>query len=300
MKGGILNWLFFLLCVANLHSQSCIDTVIPGLTLLSKTSAGGADCLFSVKFCVRKATSDADHILYAVYHSHGEMNKTVDVSGMDNGTVVCETFTFVADCNSTASFLAVGLDINNSICGFVLENIVLPIRLLSFSGELQVNGSILLKWETASESNSSHFIVEESMDAKSFKETAKIKASGESRELKTYSLIAKANSGLGTGASAALYYRLKMVDLDGSYVYSHMIKLGKRTTRTFSVYPNPVSAFLKINTQDFQKEEISLMNLQGKEFQLNWIDQNTLDLRHLQSGIYLFKYQEAVIKIIKN
>ncbi len=298
MKRRLFSLMSVLLLITQIHSQACIDTVVPGLTLLSKSGAGGSDCLFSVKFCVKKTTTDADHVLYAVYHSNGEMNKTVDVSGLDIGSVVCETFTFVADCNSTASFLAVGLDINNSICGFVVDLILLPIRLISFTAEPKSPGSVMLQWETASESNSSYFIVQESRDARSFNDIAKVKAAGESRTTQTYSLLTKTNS--GTGNTATTYYRLKMIDQDASYTYSSIIKLGKKTGSGFSVYPNPASSILKINLSDLQKEAVSLWNLQGQKIELHWLDQSSLDIHQIQPGLYMLKYQDEVIRWHKN
>ena len=297
MKRRILSYFIAIVFAGFLHSQACIDTVENSLTLLSKSSASGSDCLFSVKFCLRKTTSDADHIDYAVYHTNGEMTRTIDVYGVSVGSVICEVFTFVADCNSTASFLAVGKESNNSICGVVVDLILLPIRLLNFTAELQSAGIVSLQWQTASESNSSHFIVQQSKDGRTFVDVTKIKAAGESNALKTYAYEIKSNT--GTSSSSVIYYRLKMVDRDESFNYSPIVHIGKTGTRKFNVYPNPTVHLLKIDRNDLQKEGLKLTNLQGQELSLNWVGENTLNLSNVNPGIYFIKYQDEVIRFIK-
>jgi Secretion system C-terminal sorting domain len=297
MKRQFLSLFIAIATISFSYSQACIDTVENALTLLSKSSANGPDCLFSVKFCLRKTTSEADHIDYAIYHTNGEMTKTVDVSGISVGSVICEVFTFIADCNSTASFLAVGKETNNSICGVVVDLIVLPIRLLSFSSELSNAGIVSLQWQTASESNSSHFIVQQSKDGKTFLDLGKIKAAGESNVLKTYSYEVKSNT--GTSSSLNNYYRLKLVDKDEHFDYSQVIHVGKTGTRKFNVYPNPTAHLLKIDRDDLQKENLKLINLQGQELSLTWLGENTLNLNDVNPGIYYIKYQNEVIRFIK-
>ena len=279
-------------------AQPCIDTVENGLTLLNKIPTDGNDCLFTVKFCLRKTSASADHIDYAVYHTNGIIQETVDVSGVQVGSVYCKTFTFIANCNSTASFIAVGRQVNNSICGVISDLIILPIRLLSFSGELQKSGRIFLKWQTASESHSSHFIVQKSKDGMSFLDIAKIKAAGESNSLQSYSFEIKANA--GPASVPANYYRLKMLDLDEKFNYSQIIHLNITGTHKIEVHPNPASVLLNIDKGDFQKENLKMINLQGQEISLVWSGENTLDLRDMSSGIYFVKYLDEVIRIIKD
>jgi hypothetical protein len=51
---------------------------------------------------------------------------------------------------------------------FASSNVILPVRLLTFTGSLQNNNSVLLSWKTENEINTSHFIVERSIDGSNF------------------------------------------------------------------------------------------------------------------------------------
>jgi len=267
------------------------------LALLSKVKVGGTDCQFTVKFCIRKKTSGLHHIDYAAYHTGGRVTKTVYLSGVAIDSVICDVFSFTAHCNSTASFVAVGKQSNNTICGTVSDLIILPIRLLSFTGELQKNGVIKLNWQTADESNSSHFIIQQTIDGAAFSDIAKVQAAGESKDLKAYTIDLKPNT---TSASVtAGYYRLKMVDKDGSFIYSEIIKIGSPKTRKFDVFPNPTTHILHFDFSDLQREELKILNLQGQELSIKWLDENTLDLYDLNPGFYILKYEDEIIRVIK-
>ena len=61
----------------------------------------------------------------------------------------------------------------------------LPVELLYFEG-IQYSTSNLIKWSTASESSSSHFIVERSIDGENWKEVANKTAAGNSTEKINY------------------------------------------------------------------------------------------------------------------
>ena len=91
----------------------------------------------------------------------------------------------------------------------------LPVVLLSLTAKCQ--NSILLEWSTASEINSSYFIIERSYDGVIFNYLDKVDASGNSNVVSNYSFIdSKFDYTL-------MYYRLKQVDFNGDYYYSDII-----------------------------------------------------------------------------
>jgi hypothetical protein len=110
----------------------------------------------------------------------------------------------------------------------------LPVTWLYVRGSME-RQSAVLTWATASEQNTSHFIVECSSDGAEFSSVGEIKAAGNSSSSKTYSFTHT------NPASGFLYYRLKQVDLDGKYTYSKVIRLFNGTHLQASVVgPNPV------------------------------------------------------------
>jgi hypothetical protein len=108
----------------------------------------------------------------------------------------------------------------------------LPVRLVSFTGQY-LDGQVQLKWQSSSEENTSHFEVERSADGKNFSPVLTKKAQGHSASLVSYNAID--HSPLG-GTS---YYRLKMVDLDGTFEYAKLVSVSSEGGLAVRVYPNP-------------------------------------------------------------
>ncbi|MBP7274142.1 MAG: hypothetical protein KA974_09885 [Saprospiraceae bacterium] len=82
----------------------------------------------------------------------------------------------------------------------------------------------MLEWGTASEINSLMFIIERSTDGVKYESAGLIEAAGNSTELRTYRFL-----DTRSGAKQA-YYRLKQVDVDGSFNYSPAIKIRSNFT----------------------------------------------------------------------
>lgn len=110
----------------------------------------------------------------------------------------------------------------------------LPITLLDFSG-VKEDGSHILSWQTSSEENSDHFLVMHSTDGISFEPIGQVSAKGYSNQLQQY------NFNYNTPSPMANYYKLKMVDTDGSYEFSKIIVIQEEKDQIFSFYPNPVT-----------------------------------------------------------
>ena len=94
----------------------------------------------------------------------------------------------------------------------------LPVTLIDFRGEVS-NRQVNLSWQTSSEVNTSHFVVERSRDGKNFERVTDVAATGNSTGLQLYRA---ADATPYTGIS---YYRLRIVDADGTSAYSKVIKV---------------------------------------------------------------------------
>ena len=120
----------------------------------------------------------------------------------------------------------------------------LPVRLVSFSA-LQLDGQVQLKWQSAEEKNTAYFEVERSADGKNFALVLTKKAQGNSSSLVSYNAI---DSNPISGTS---YYRLKMVNLDGTFEYSSMVSVSSEGAVQVRAYPNPSNGrevqFLALN-----------------------------------------------------
>jgi hypothetical protein len=83
----------------------------------------------------------------------------------------------------------------------------LPVTLLSFKAE-KANDEVLIKWTTASESNSDYFMLRKSNNAVDYGDVCKITAAGNSNSNIDYSCLDKANE--------TTYYLLEQYDYDGT------------------------------------------------------------------------------------
>jgi len=171
---------------------------------------------------------------------------------------------------------------------------LLPIKLHDFSAEKLGDRDARLYWNTSSEINSSHFIIERSMDAQHFEPAGRVEAFGQSSILRRYEFIDRSIPDLRT--SHIVYYRLRMVDLDGSFEFSDIrgVNFGKSWSDKIRMYPNPTADVLNIDVEgvSFEGQKppvLSLINAEGKMIMSKEITGNgieTIDMSKYAEGVY--------------
>jgi hypothetical protein len=112
----------------------------------------------------------------------------------------------------------------------------LPVTLTSFTA--QASGrAVQLAWQTATEVNSDHFVVERSLDGRTFTLLQSVPAAGASATPRTYSTL----DAHATGATQ-LYYRLRSVDRDGTSAYSAVqVVMLTPAAVGLALFPNPTT-----------------------------------------------------------
>ncbi len=175
------------------------------------------------------------------------------------------------------------------------NNNPMPVELTTF--EAKVTDRIVnLSWKTATENNSSKFIIERKNN-NNWTVVGETKASGISNSIKEYRFVdKKLNSG-------KYQYRLKMVDVDGSYSYSNVIEAEVELPKTYALsqnYPNPFNPTTRI---DYQlpldaKVTIELYTISGEKVATLVNNEQTagyytLDINAsregLSSGVYIYR-----------
>lgn len=117
----------------------------------------------------------------------------------------------------------------------------LPVTLVSIKAKREDNYATL-DWSTSQEQNSSHFEIEYSTDSKAFVKRGEVNAAGEK-----FSYQFRDNNELAAGAN---YYRLKMIDLDGTFAYSRILSvMGNGYSDVAFAYPNPSLAGAQVTVQ---------------------------------------------------
>jgi hypothetical protein len=124
----------------------------------------------------------------------------------------------------------------------------LPVELVAFTATA-LSHNVQLKWSTASEKNTARFEVERSLDATSFDRIGSVPAAGNSSTLRAYDLLdnqvpktLSPQPKVGV-SQVPLYYRLKQVDLDGTFSYSPVrsVRLSEAADG-LALFPNPTTA----------------------------------------------------------
>lgn len=146
-----------------------------------------------------------------------------------NGTIEVRIYGFsAASTNGT-------LRIDNL---FVFANVILnnlPVELVGFSGE-QKHEQVELSWETASETNNSHFDIFHSEDNEQWQVIGTVLGVGFSTNLQSYG-FKHANPSVGVN-----YYKLMQADFDETEEFSKTISVNfEASSDQLVVSPNPVS-----------------------------------------------------------
>lgn len=167
-------------------------------------------------------------------------------------------------------------------------NAVLPIELLEFTAVKVDNEKVVkLNWVTTSEIDNDFFIVEQSTDAQNWQELGKVDGNGTISTISTYEFIDD-NPSLGK----TNYYRLKQVDLDGTFGYSAIRSVDITTLDKFeiSIYPNPILAGSELKIYSLSEvETINLYTTWGQRIEMT----NSIIPENVVQGIYVL---EVVLK----
>ncbi len=170
---------------------------------------------------------------------------------------------------------------------------LLPVVISAWTATTVEQG-IQLNWQTVTESNFDHFEIQRKGSINGEYITIKnLTANGSNNSVKDYTYL-DANPIIGTN-----YYRLAMVDLDGSVRYTDQIAAIWKDPNEFEslVFPNPSNGN-SLNIQIDCRNRIQQLKLQVLDYtgtivfeqssspQVNSL-LKTIDVSHLSSGIYL-------------
>lgn len=177
-----------------------------------------------------------------------------------------------------------------------------PVELLTFEARAE-DQRVMLDWSTASEYNSDFFQVERAIDGETYEKIEAVMAAGKSETVRNYQTM---DLDPHRGSS---YYRLKMVDLDGSYVYSE-VKEVFVDWQEYRIFPNPLGTerqlFIEAKMLQPQLIQIQLSTADGKllrEFSHQMMgneERIEMDLNGIPGGVYFVRMSdESQTKIRK-
>lgn len=202
---------------------------------------------------------------------------------------------------STGSITTTGSIVPNTYTAYTLgaSGTPLPVSLLSFTATKSQHAA-LLHWETTTEISSDRFDIEHSTTGKEWALIGNVQSKGSSTREVAYTFIHESPE---TGAN---FYRLKMVDRDGSLTYSTARTLYFDGNDATVLYPNPASDFIYIGNKDLSTiRSISLVALDGRLLLfIDSVKNKDISLKGIAAGNYILKisYRNGKIedhKIVK-
>ncbi|MEP1094920.1 MAG: T9SS type A sorting domain-containing protein, partial [Cyclobacteriaceae bacterium] len=156
----------------------------------------------------------------------------------------------------------------------------LPVELVSFEGQ-NSNGKVELRWSTMTELNADYFEIQKSFDAASFVAAHQVDAAGNSNVVRKYSWTDPAS------LRTTSFYRLKIVDFDGSHEYSSIVGVDPMISTEITVFPNPTTDYVHVGHAG--ELTYSLYDQQGRRIQSGIVETGRVDLSQLKSGVYFLQ-----------
>ncbi len=184
-----------------------------------------------------------------------------------------------------------------SFSGFFLatqDNNTLPLNLIAFNGKLTSKNTIELLWKTSNEKNFAGFELQKLGKNNAFEKLIFINNNSQSN----YSFEDK---NIQEGFNQ---YRLKMIDIDGSFEFSKIININTETInlKIHSVFPNPSSAVANVTLMAPNEGLVNanIINLMGKKYDKvvfkvqKGINTIAIPVQKLPSGIYYMEISQGL------
>ena len=182
--------------------------------------------------------------------------------------------------------------------GFSVSGVT-PVKMVSFSAQ-NTGEKAQLNWQTASEENSHHFSVQQSLNGLDFTDVGTVAAAGSSNAPIKYSFTVN-NMPSNT---RFLYFRLLTIDKDAKQQYSDivMLQLENIVEKTFikKFYPNPAEngdhLYFDFDAGHNDHIQLSIYETSGKllfstqGIALQGVNQSHLPMPKLRKGAYYVQF----------
>jgi hypothetical protein len=178
-------------------------------------------------------------------------------------------------------------------------NLILPVELTSFTGNVQ-NNKVYLNWTTATELNNRGFEVERKSDGNNWTIIGFKEGNGTTSQMENYSFV----DDLSNSKSSVISYRLKQIDFNGTFAYSNEIEVSNNIVPDQFIleqnYPNPFNPGTKITFRLPEKSNVvvKVFNNLGEEVAVvanGYFNEGTynyyFDASNLSSGNYIYTLQ---------
>ncbi len=176
--------------------------------------------------------------------------------------------------------------------GFNSSGALLPVELKRFKATPE-SGRVKLEWKTVSEINAKVFVVERSADGVHFETIHFVDSKGAISTPAQYSTTDR------SPIFGWNYYRLRMIDNDGSFDYSPIEVVKFKDNGSILAYPNPVREVLYIQDTEWIEEEvrIEIYDRNSTRIMEKVIELNRAPFHLAIAGIHEFPSGYYIVKI---
>ncbi|MGG7665576.1 T9SS type A sorting domain-containing protein [Dyadobacter sp. BHUBP1] len=172
----------------------------------------------------------------------------------------------------------------------------MPVILISFSATAEEQ-NVRLDWNTSAETNSDRFEIQRSGDGKNWATLASVNAKGESAIKQVYTYLDQ------QPRSGNNFYRLKMVDRDGTFAYSSLRSIRIDGKELVVAYPNPADGPVQLTVADWKRViNITAVDMNGRKvFDTGRPKSETVRLPALGKGVSILKilYEDGTAETVK-
>ncbi len=160
-----------------------------------------------------------------------------------------------------------------------ITNAPVPITLISFTGKPE-NEFVQLQWQTAQEINNKYFTIEHSIDGVNFSKVENVESKGNTSIGFNYSYNHK------LAVQGVNFYRLKQVDLDGTFNFSNIVLVKNNAKKTL-IFTNPVANEIVLTNAEIENNTTyKIVNTSGKVMISNTLKSNRINVSSLLRGNY--------------
>jgi hypothetical protein len=173
----------------------------------------------------------------------------------------------------------------------------LPVKLLDFTAQRSNGNDVLVKWLIASETDVLRYEIElargnTELQAGHFVKIAELASQGNTTQARTYSIVDNEADKFG-----ARYYRLKIINTDGSFKYSAVRAVVFDEAVLWRIYPNPSTGLFNLVYQLDNNSLLtaSVLDAKGSVVQTyhatadGFVQKMHIDLSPLPAGVYMLR-----------
>lgn len=266
-----------------LENSNAANTIAGELLLGTITFQGGNGAIPIYLFDWADNGNDQQANTYIVQSEGNFFNPTLNNSIFYSGSSGVSTAYLGTVAAGTNSFVKVS------------PSVALPNIITNFLAD-KYNDSVRLAWSLSTEVLGSNFIIERSNDGKLFSVLTKIAAIGSgSHNYYTMDTAPLDNTS---------FYRLKIVNIDGSFFYSQITTINRDNKKHISVYPLPAHNYINVNISmpSLYGTVARLIDINGSIIKSLSISNDILqiDLSNLVTGIYFLNFADgSSVKLLK-